>query len=41
MRKGKVFVDDCLAGIISEEAGEFAFEYDNENPIALCLSFYY
>lgn len=30
MRKGKVFVDDCLAGIISEEAGEFAFEYDKD-----------
>ena len=30
MRKGKVFVGDYLAGIISEKAGEFTFEYDKE-----------
>lgn len=30
MRQGKVFVGDCYAGIISETAEGFVFEYDKE-----------
>lgn len=44
MRQGRVFVDGTFAGILTEEAGGFSFEYDkaylesdNALPVSLTL----